>query len=73
MTEHLMDTNKLIKKHNRITELIAGKQVRQSINIIKELIDTEITGSSLRILRIPTKTWLNIPLKVFMIQSVIRY
>ena len=44
MTEHLMDTNKLIKKHNRITELIAGKQVRQSINIIKELIDISQNG-----------------------------
>ncbi len=32
-----MDTNKLIRKHNRITELIAGKQVRQSIELIKEL------------------------------------
>ncbi|HCC69541.1 MAG TPA: hypothetical protein DEQ09_00075, partial [Bacteroidales bacterium] len=39
-----MDTNKLIKKHNRIIELIAGKQVRQSINLIKDLVEVSKKG-----------------------------
>ncbi|MGM0667378.1 MAG: tetratricopeptide repeat protein [Bacteroidota bacterium] len=39
-----MDTNKLIKKHNHITSLIAGKQVRQSINLIRELTDISKNG-----------------------------
>jgi len=39
-----MDTNKLIKKHNRITALISGKQVRQSINIIRELVGASHNG-----------------------------
>jgi len=39
-----MDTRKLLNKHNRITELIAGKQVRQSIVLIKELIDLSKSG-----------------------------
>jgi len=44
MTVNTMDTNKLIKKHNHITSLIAGKQVRQSINLIRELIDVSKSG-----------------------------
>jgi tetratricopeptide (TPR) repeat protein len=44
MTGNAMDTNKLIKKHNQITSLIAGKQVRQSINLIRELIDISKNG-----------------------------
>ncbi|MBS0011639.1 MAG: tetratricopeptide repeat protein [Bacteroidales bacterium] len=39
-----MDTNKLIKKHKRITGLIAGKQVRQGIILIKDLIDVSKSG-----------------------------
>jgi len=44
MMVNSMDANKLIRKHNRITELIAGKQVRQSINLIRELIDISQNG-----------------------------
>jgi len=44
MTGGHMDINKLIKKHNRIISLIAGKQVRQSISLIKELIDVSKNG-----------------------------
>lgn len=39
-----MDTNKLLKKHKHITSLIAGKQVRQSIELIRELIDVSKNG-----------------------------
>ncbi|MDT8401222.1 MAG: tetratricopeptide repeat protein [Bacteroidales bacterium] len=39
-----MDTNKLIKKHNHITDLISGKQVRKSISLIKELIEVSKNG-----------------------------
>jgi tetratricopeptide (TPR) repeat protein len=44
MTVNSMDTNKLRNKHNRITELIAGNQVRQSIYLIRELIDISQNG-----------------------------
>ncbi|HKL67963.1 MAG TPA: hypothetical protein VJ877_08750, partial [Bacteroidales bacterium] len=43
-----MNTGKLIQKHNRITELIASKEVRQSINKIKDLIDTSNNGDHRR-------------------------
>jgi len=39
-----MDSNKIIKKHNHITDLISRKQVRQSINLIKELIEISKNG-----------------------------